>query len=113
MSNVIATTSVVAKTALAILKNNLGFAKNVNRTWESEYGDNMDRGYAPGQTINIDKPPRYTVRDGLVAVLQATNITTVPLTLQPFGADLAFTALERTVSVTADRLKMVVEAAMT
>lgn len=113
MSNVIATTSVVAKTALAILKNNLGFAKNVNREWESEYGDNMSRGYAPGQTINIAKPPRYTVREGLVAVPQATNISTVPLTLQPFGADLSFTALERTVSVTADRLKMVVEAAMT
>jgi hypothetical protein len=113
MSNVIATTSVVAKTALAILKNNLGFAKNVNRTWESEYGDNMSRGYAPGQTINIPKPPRYVVRDGLVAVPQSTTINTIPLTLQPFGCDTTFNATERTVAVTPERLRMVTEAAMT
>lgn len=112
MSNTIATSSVVAKTALAILKNNLGFAKNVNRDWESEFGDSFSRGYAPGQTINIAKPPRYTVRDGLVAVPQATTITTVPLTLQPFGCDVSFTATERTVSITPDRLKTVVKAAM-
>lgn len=112
MSNVIATTSIVAKSSLAILKNNLGFAKNVGRTWESEYGDNMSRGYAPGQTINIPKPPRYTVREGLVASPQATTITTVPLTLQPFGCDTTFSATERTVAVTPERLRMVTEAAM-
>lgn len=112
MSNVIATSAIVAKTALAILKNNCGFSKNVNRTWESEFGDQMSRGYAPGQTINIAKPPRYSVREGLVANPQATTITTIPLTLQPIGTDIAFTALERTVSITPERLKMVVEAAM-
>lgn len=100
MSNVLATTSIVSKMALAIIKNNLGFSKNVNRDWEDEFTSNMDRGYAPGQTINIRKPPRYTYRAGRVAEPQATTEQTVPLTLSQGGNDIAFTSLERTLSVT-------------
>ncbi len=100
MSNVLATTSIVSKMALAIIKNNLGFAKNVNRDWEDEFTGNMDRGYAPGTTINIRKPPRYTYRAGRVAEPQATVENTVPLTLAQGGNDIAFTSLERTLSVT-------------
>jgi hypothetical protein len=100
MSNVLATTSIVSKMALAIIKNNLGFAKNVNREWEDEFTDNMSRGYAPGTTINIRKPSRYTYRAGRVAEPQATVEGTVPLTLSQGGADIAFSSLERTLSVT-------------
>lgn len=100
MSNVLATTSIVSKMALAIIKNNLGFSKNVNRDWEDEFTSNMERGYAPGQTINIRKPPRYTYRAGRVAEPQATVMQTVPLTLSQGGNDIAFTSLERTLSVT-------------
>lgn len=100
MSNVLATTSIVSKMALAIIKNNLGFSKNVNRDWEDEFTSNMERGYAPGQTINIRKPPRYTYRAGRVAEPQATVEQTVPLTLSQGGNDIAFTSLERTLSVT-------------
>jgi hypothetical protein len=100
MANVLATTSIVSKMALAIIKNNLGFAKNVNRDWEDEFTGNMARGYAPGTTINIRKPPRYTYRAGRVAVPQATVEQTVPLTLTQGGNDIAFTSLERTLSVT-------------
>ena len=100
MSNVLATTSIVSKMALAIIKNNLGFSKNVNRDWEDEFTGNMDRGYAPGATINIRKPPQYTYRAGRVAEPQATVENTVPLTLSQGGNDIAFTSLERTLSVT-------------
>jgi len=100
MSNVLATTSIVSKMALAIIKNNLGFSKNVNRDWQDEFTGNMERGYAPGTTINIRKPPRYTYRAGRVAVPQATVESTVPLTLSQGGNDIAFTSLERTLSVT-------------
>lgn len=100
MSNVLATTSIVSKMALAIIKNNLGFAKNVNRDWQDEFTGNMERGYAPGTTINIRKPPRYTYRAGRVAVPQATVESTVPLTLSQGGNDISFTSLERTLSVT-------------
>lgn len=100
MTNTLVTCSIVAKESLAILKNMLGFSKNVNRDFESEFTSNMDRGYAPGQTINIKKPPRYTYRAGRVAVPQSTVETTVPLTLSQGGCDINFTSLERTLSLT-------------
>lgn len=100
MANVLATNSIIAKTALAILKNMLTFSANVNRDWEDTFTDNMGRGYAPGQTIQIRKPPRYTYRAGRVAVPQATTETTIPLTLSQGGCDLQFTSAERTLSLT-------------
>lgn len=110
MANVFATTSVVAREALAILENMLSFSRAVNRDWEDEFTDNMARGYAPGQTIQIKRPPRYTYRDGRVAVPQATTETTMPLTLSQGGVDLSFTSGERTLSLT--RLSEKIQAAM-
>jgi len=106
MSNVLVTSSLVAKEALAILQNMLGFAKNVNRDWQDEFTGNQNRGYSPGQTINIKRPPRYTYRAGRVSVPQATTETTVPLTLNQGGTDLAFTSFERTLSVQQFEQKM-------
>jgi len=99
VSNSFATTSVVAKESLAILENMLTFSKGVNRSWESEFSSNMARGYAPGQTINIKRPPRYTWRAGRVAVPQGTIQSTVPLTLTQGGTDLNFNSQERTLSI--------------
>ena len=110
MSNTLVTCSIVAKESLAILENMLGFAANVNRDWEDEFGSNMARGYAPGSTINIKKPPRYTYRAGRVAVPQATAESTVPLTLTQGGCDLNFTSIERTLSLT--KLERKLEAAL-
>ena len=92
MSNVLVTSSLVAKEALAILQNMLGFAKNVNRDFQSEFTSNQGRGYSPGQTINIKRPPRYTYRAGRVTVPQATVETSIPLTLSQGGTDLNFTS---------------------
>lgn len=100
MTNTLVTCSIVAKTSLAILENMLSFTKGVNRKWEDEFTGNMQRGYAPGATINIKKPPRYTYRAGRVSVPQATVETTVPLTLSQGGCDLNFTSFERTLSLT-------------
>lgn len=99
MSNSLVTCSVIAKEALAVLENMLSFSSGVNRDWEAEFTQNQSRGYSPGQTINIKKPPRYTYRAGRVAVPQATAELTVPLTLQQGGTDLNFTGLERTLSL--------------
>lgn len=99
MSNTLVTCNIVAKEALAVLENILGMAKNVNRDFESEFGGNQARGYSPGQTINIKKPPRYTYRAGRVSVPQSTVETTVPLTLNQGGTDLGFTNLEATISL--------------
>jgi len=99
MSNSLVTCSIIAKEALAVLENILSFSSGVNRDWEAEFTQNQSRGYSPGQTINIKKPPRYTYRAGRVAVPQATAESTVPLTLQQGGTDLNFTGIERTLSM--------------
>ena len=110
MANVLATTAVVAKESLAVLKNMLSFSANVNRDWEDEFTENKSRGYAPGQTINIKRPPRYQYRAGRVAAPQGTVQNTVPLTLQQGGCDLQFTSGERTLSL--DKLSDKLQAAM-
>jgi len=112
MSNVLATSSIVAKKTLAILENSFFFAANVNRTWEDEYAGSMSRGYAPGATINIKKPSRYTYRAGRVAVPQASTETTVPLTLSQGGCDLNFTSFERTVGLTETSMEEKLQAAI-
>ena len=110
MSNTLVTCSIVAKESLAILENMLGFASNVNRDWEDEFQGSMARGYAPGSTINIKKPPRYTYRNGRVSAPQATVETTVPIVLQQGGTDLNFTSIERTLSL--KKLESKLQAAM-
>ena len=99
MSNTLITCNIIAKESLAVLKNMLGFAAAVNRDFDSEFGGNQSRGYSPGQTINIKKPPRYQYRAGRVSVPQSTVETTIPLTLNQGGTDLGFTGLERAVSI--------------
>lgn len=99
MSNTLVTCSIVAKEALAILENMLAFSSSVNRDWEDEFTGNQSRGYSPGQTINIKRPPRYQYRAGRVAVPQSTVETTVPLTLSQGGCDLNFNSAERTLSL--------------
>ena len=101
MTNVLATSNIVAREALAVLENMCSFAPAVNRDYEDEYGGNMARGYAPGQTINIKRPPRYTYRAGRIAVPQATVESTIPLTLSQGGVDINFNSIERTLSITA------------
>ena len=101
MTNVLATSNIVAREALAVLENMCSFAPAVNRDYEDEYGGNMARGYAPGQTINIKRPPRYTYRAGRIAVPQATVESTIPLTLSQGGVDINFNSIERTLSLSA------------
>ena len=110
MSNTLVTCSIVAKESLAILKNMLSFAGAVNRDWDSEFGSNPSRGYSPGSTINIKKPPRYNYRAGRVAVPQATVETTIPLTVNQGGCDIFFTGVERTLSI--QQMSQKIEAAV-
>ena len=106
MSNVLVTCTLIAKETLAILENSLGFAANVNRDWQDEFAGNQSRGYSPGATINIKKPPRYSYRAGRVAVPQATTETSVALTVNQGGVDLNFTGFEKTLSVQQFEQKM-------
>lgn len=112
MSNTLLTTAVVAREALAILKNTCTFAKGVNRNWEDEFKTNMARGYEPGQTISIRRPPRFTYRAGRVSVPQSVTWGSVPLTLNQGGCDFAFTGLERTLSISNPNVQKTIQAAM-
>ncbi len=106
MSNQLATCNIIAKEALAILKNNTAFAKRANRKYEGEFNKGMAKGYANGNVINIKRPPRYTYRAGRVAQPQATVETTIPLTLQQGGCDLIFTSNELTTGLLAMQQKI-------
>ena len=108
--NVLATSNVVCKKALMVLENMLEFSSNINRDYESEFAGGMARGYAPGNTINIKRPPRFAYRDGRVAAPQSTTETTIPLTLSQGGVDIYFNSSERTLSLT--RLEDKLQAAM-
>ncbi|HET7773356.1 MAG TPA: P22 phage major capsid protein family protein [Burkholderiaceae bacterium] len=110
MSNTLVTCSIVAKEALAVLENMLTFSAKVNRNYENEYSSNQSRGYSPGQTISIKRPPRYTFRSGRVASPQATVETTTNLTLNQGGVDINFTSIERTLSL--QQLNQKLQAAM-
>lgn len=99
MSNQFATCTILAKETLAILKNMTTFAKNVNRDWEDEFTSNQARGYSPGATINIKKPPRFGYRAGRIAAPQAIVESTIPLTLSQGGGDLNVTSFDRTLSI--------------
>ena len=99
MSNTLVTATIVCKESLAVLENMLSFTTGVNRDFEKEFGSNQARGYSPGGTINIKKPPRYQIRAGRVALPQPTVETTVPLTLAQFGIDMFFTSFEKTLAI--------------
>jgi len=112
MSNQLLTSNIVSKEVLAILENTCGFMGKVNREWEHEFTGNMNRGYEPGSTINIRLPSRYTWRAGRVAVPQASVDGTIPLTLSQGGVDLAFTAAERTLSISSEHIQKKLMAAV-
>ena len=110
MSNTLVTCSIIAKESLAVLENMLTFSSSVNRNWEDEFASNQSRGYSPGATINIKRPPRFQYRAGRVSAPQATVETTIPLTLSQGGADMFFTGFERTLSL--QQMEQKIQAAM-
>lgn len=65
MSNTTLTADIVAKEALLILENELGFMKTIHRAHEDEFGKEVN-GYKPGATIRIRRPADFTVRSGAV-----------------------------------------------
>ena len=95
-ANTLATSTIVCKKGLAILQNMVSFSNAVSRDYEIEFTSNQSRGYSPGQTVLIKRPPRFTYRAGRIAVPQATVESTMSLTVQQGGTDLNFTSLDKT-----------------
>jgi len=78
MANTNLTISMITKEALRILKNELGFAKNVNRQYDSQFAKG---GAKIGSSLNIRKPVRFTVSDGATLSNQDATETSEVLTL--------------------------------
>lgn len=97
MANTNLTISMVTKEALAVLENNLTFAKGVNR----EYDDQFAIGGAKiGDTLNVRKPARYVGRTGATLAVEDHTETSVPVQLDTqFGVDINFTSKELTLSI--------------
>lgn len=68
----------ITKESLRILKNNLVFAKGVNRQYDDSFAN---KGAKIGSVINIRKPVRFTVTDGPALNLQDVTDQSIALTL--------------------------------
>lgn len=99
MANTTLTTSLIAKEALAILKNNCVMANLVHRGTENEF-DKRVNGYTPGDTISIRRPTDFTVRDGASASIQdvVEGKTSITIDKQK-GIDFRFTSQELTLKI--------------
>jgi len=96
-ANSLLTISMISRDAAMVLGNTLDLAKRVNRDFDSDFGVKSAQ---IGQTINVRRPIRPTVRVGSVVDIQAMVETYSPLTFSnPIGTDYALTSQELTFSV--------------
>lgn len=97
MSNSLLTDSIIVRESLMELKNQLGFTKNVNRQYDDRFAV---AGAKIGDTINIRKPPRYTVTEGRTLEIQDSQDQSVALQLDSqYHVGMAFTSKDLTLSV--------------
>ena len=112
MANTTLTASVVAKAALAILDNELGWLKKLYRAHESEFSNRVN-GYKIGDTLNIRRPADFTVRDGATLSTQDVIEGKTQLTIdKQIGVDFQFTSADLTLDVT-DMAERIMKPAMT
>lgn len=99
MANTTLTASIIAKTAVAILDNELVMARKVFRGYEDDFSKKVN-GYEVGETISIRKPTDYTVRDGKTMSAQDTVEGKTTITIDKFkGVDFRFTSQELTLNI--------------
>lgn len=97
MANTILTPTAVTREALRVLHNNLVFCKNVNRQYDSSFGQT---GAKIGDTLKIRKPNRFTVRTGAVMDTQDISEESVSLVVATQkGVDVNFTSKELTLDL--------------
>lgn len=93
------TADVVAKAALAILDNELGWLKKLYRAHESEFTNSVN-GYTVGDTIRIRRPVDFTVRTSSTMDLQNVIEGRTTLTVDQIrGVDFGLSSTELTLSV--------------
>ena len=96
-ANTLLTISMISRDAAIVLGNTLDLAKRVNRDFDADFNV---KSALIGQTINIRRPIRPTVRTGSVVDIQAITETYSPVSFtNPVGTDYALTSQELTFSV--------------
>lgn len=99
MSNTLLTPSVITREALRVLHNKVKFIGSIDRQYDGkvEFGGG---GQKNGGTINIRKPPQYTVGTGRTITVQDAEetYTTLNVSTQKHVA-MAFTAADLTLSI--------------
>jgi len=99
MANTILNPSIVAKSAVRILENELVLAKKVYRAYENEFAQTVN-GYKVGSTVSIRKPANFTVRSGATASVQdVTEGSTTVVVDKQIGIDFQFTSQELTLNI--------------
>ncbi len=99
MSNTTLQADVVAKAALAILENELGWVGRLYRAHEEEFTNSVN-GYKIGDTIRIRRPADFTVRSGATMDLQDVIEGRTTLVVdQQIGVDFSFTSADLTLKI--------------
>ena len=100
MPNSLITPTLVVRRALELFRNSNAFLQMVDRQWQDEFGSPSVAGQKPGSTIQIRLPNDYVLRSGPTAVAQSTTESTSPFTVATqVGVDIAFSMVERTMSM--------------
>jgi hypothetical protein len=100
MANSIITPTLVVRRAIELFRNSNAFLQMVDRQWQDEFGSPSVAGQKPGSTIQIRLPNDYVLRSGPTAVAQSTTESTTPFTVATqVGVDIAFSMVERTMSM--------------
>jgi P22 coat protein - gene protein 5 len=88
VANTLLTSSIITLEALAVLKNSLTFAANVNRQYDDRFAQ---VGNKIGDTLNVRKPPRYIGRTGQAISIEDSVESSIPVQLTTqFGVDIQF-----------------------
>ncbi len=96
MANLFATVDWMAMECLDLFVNKLAIVSNFNRDYEEDFS----KAFAPGDTIRVKKPQRWTIRDGLGYSPQGINRQIVTVTAnQIFGIDFEWDSFERAVKM--------------
>lgn len=111
MSNTTLTADIIAKTALPILENELGWVNKLYRAPEEEFSKSVN-GYKVGDTISIRRPADFTVRNSATLSTQDVIEGKTTLTVdQQIGVDFQFTSTDLTLKVE-DMAERIIKPAM-
>ena len=99
MANTVLNPSIIAKTSVRILENELVMGSHVYRGFEEEF-DKKINGYDVGDTISIRKPQNFAIRTGATAVMQDVTEGKLSLIVNlQQGVDFNFSSKDLTLKI--------------